>query len=118
MILQQWIGHLYRSTIAMVIGCTAVLILVITVAMAHLQQQQFIQSTKAYHYEPFSKVTTNITSTSCIDNQPCVTTICVDNNPCHTFKSNSNSIMNDNNGNNINPPPSPDGSELASQQKV
>jgi hypothetical protein len=104
-----------------VIGCTAA---VLVLVMALLLQQQSVQVTKSYQNPRFSKVSSkkNITSTSCIDNQPCVTTVCVNNNPCHTYKSNSNStINNDNEDNiNINPPsaPSPDSSELVPQQNV
>lgn len=100
------------------IGCTAVLVLV----MALLLQQQSAQVTKSYQNPSFSKVSSNITSTSCIDNQPCVTIVCVNNNPCHTYKSNSNSTINNDieNNININPPsaPSPDSSELVPQQNV
>jgi hypothetical protein len=106
----------------MVIGCSAVLVLVMAVVIALLPQQQSAQLTKSYQNPPFSKVSSNITSTSCIDNQPCVTTVCVDNNPCLTYKSNSNNTINDDNENNINinPPsaPSPDSSELVPQQNV
>jgi hypothetical protein len=98
------------STIATMIGSTSSLFLLvaIVIAMALMQQQHSIPSINAYQGRASSNITSNITSTSCIDNQPCVTTICINNNPCQIFKSNSNSTVNTNttNGNNnINPPP-------------
>jgi hypothetical protein len=99
------------STIATMIGSTSSLfvLVVIVIAMALIQQQHSMPSIEAYKGPASSNITSNITSTSCIDNQPCVTTICINNNPCHTFKSNSNSTANTNttndNSNNINPPP-------------
>lgn len=109
------------STIARMIGNTSSLFVfvVIVIAMA-LMQQHSMPSIRAYDGRASSNITSNITSTSCIDNQPCVTTICINNNPCHTFKSNSNSTANTNatknNNNNINP--SPEDSNKLDQQYV
>jgi hypothetical protein len=109
------------STIATMIGKTSSLfiLVVIVIAITLMQQQHSMPSIKAYQGRDLSNITSNITSTSCIDNQPCVTTICINNNPCHTFKSNSNSTANTNttnNNNNINP--SPADSNKLDQQSV
>ena len=41
-----------------------------------------------------SKVSSNFTSTVCIDGKPCVTTICINNEPCRTLTSNSTTNTN------------------------
>jgi hypothetical protein len=35
------------------------------------------------------KIESNFTSTTCVDNKPCVTRICINNEPCHIVTSNS-----------------------------
>jgi hypothetical protein len=35
------------------------------------------------------KIESNFTSTTCIDDKPCVTRICINNEPCHIVTSNS-----------------------------
>jgi hypothetical protein len=35
------------------------------------------------------KIESNFTSTTCVDNKPCVTRICINNEPCHIITSNS-----------------------------
>ena len=107
------------STIARMMGNTSSLFVfvVIVIAMALMQQQHSMPSIRAYG-QAASNITSNITSTSCIDNQPCVTTICINNNPCHTFKSNSNSTANTNTTKNNNIHPSPEDSNKLDQQNV
>ena len=110
------------STIARMIGNTSSLLVfvVIVIALALMQQQHSMPSIRAYDGRASSNITSNITSTSCIDNQSCVTTICINNNPCHTFKSNSNSTANTNTTNNSNNSinPSPADSNKLDQQNV
>jgi len=36
-----------------------------------------------------ASVSSNSTSTTCMNDNPCVTTVCINNDPCHTFTSNS-----------------------------
>ena len=108
------------STIARMIGNTSSLFVfvVIVIAVALMQQQHSMPSIRAYDGRASSNITSNITSTSCIDNQPCVTTICINNSPCHTFKSNSNSTDNTNTTKNNNINPSPEDSNKLDQQNV
>lgn len=107
------------STIARMMGKTSSLFVfvVIVIAMALMQQQHSMPPIRAYG-QAASNITSNITSTSCIDNQPCVTTICINNNPCHTFKSNSNSTANTNTTKNNTIHPSPEDSNKLDQQNV
>ena len=53
-----------------------------------------------------ANVESNSTSTTCIDDKPCVTTICINNEPCRTITSNSTTTGNltDNNNNPVTSP--------------
>jgi hypothetical protein len=53
-----------------------------------------------------ANVESNSTSTTCIDDKPCVTTICINNEPCRTITSNSTTTGNltDNNKNPVTSP--------------
>ena len=45
------------------------------------------------------KIESNFTSTTCVDNKPCVTRICINNEPCHIVTSNSTNTDNNSTNN-------------------
>ncbi len=51
------------------------------------------------------KIESNFTSTTCVDNKPCVTKVCINNELCHIITSNStNTANNSMRKKNISPP--------------
>ena len=75
-----------KISIGIIIGCSIVLMF----ATVGYSQQ----------HANGADVESNSTSTTCIDDKPCVTTICINNEPCHTITSNSTTTGNSTNNNN------------------
>jgi hypothetical protein len=81
-----------KIAVAIIIVCSIVLIFA---AVGNFQQ-----------YANGANVESNSTSTTCINDKPCVTTICINNEPCRTITSNSTTTGNltDNNNNPVTSP--------------
>jgi hypothetical protein len=81
-----------KIAVAIIVVCSIVLMFA---AVGNSQQ-----------YANGANVESNSTSTTCIDDKPCVTTICINNEPCRTITSNSTTTGNltDNNNNPVTSP--------------